>query len=164
MLGGRQRVARGLFFDYDWNLTSTALVSAPVQYLQQNLTAVIGSQVPRLPLHTFDFSADGQPVPKLDVRYTLHAIGDNNTKRLSGYNYSDLRVAGTVGPGTFAVTVSNLWNQNAFIYGYLGQGEPLPLNQYATKASYAPYIGAAATEQFGLPYRALFLTYTLQAK
>jgi hypothetical protein len=164
MLGGRQRVTRGLFFDYDWNLTSTVLVSAPVQYLQQNLTAVPGSQVPRLPLHTLDFSADGQPLPKLDVRYTLHAIGDNNTKRLGGYNYSDLRIAGTVGPGTFAVTVSNLWNQNAFIYGYLGQGEPLPLNQYATKASYAPYIGAAATEEFGLPYRALFLTYTLQAK
>jgi hypothetical protein len=164
MLGGRQRVTPGLFFDYDWNLTSTVLVSAPIQYLQQNLTAVIGSQLPRLPLHTFDFSADGRPLPKLDIRYTLHAIGDNNTKRLGAYNYSDLRVAGAVGPGTFAVNVSNLWDQNAFIYGYLGQGEPLPLNQYATKASYAPYLGAAATEEFGLPYRALFLTYTLQVK
>jgi hypothetical protein len=164
MLGGRQRVNRALFFDYDWNLTSTALVSAPVNYLQQNLTSVIGSQLPRLPLHTFDFSADGQPERKLDVRYTLHVVGDNNTKRLGGYNYSDLRIAGAVGPGTFAVTVSNLWDQNAFIYGYLGQGEPLALNQYATKGSYAPYLGAAATEQFGLPYRALFLTYTLQAR
>jgi hypothetical protein len=164
MLNGRQRVNPSLFFDYDWNLTSTVLVSAPVQYLEQNLTAVIGSQIPRLPLHTFDFSADGQPARKVDVRYTLHVVGDNNTKRLGGYNYSDVRVAGVVGPGTFAATISNVWNQNAFIYGYLGQGEPLPLNQYATKASYAPYLGAAATEQFGLPYRALFLTYTLQAK
>ncbi len=164
MIGGRQRVAPGAFFDYDWNLTSTALVSAPVAYLQQNLTSIVGAQVPRLPLHTFDFAVDGQPARRVDVRYMLHVIGDNNTKRLGGYNYSDLRITGTVGPGALALTVTNLFDQNAFIYGYLGQGEPLALNQYATKASYAPYLGAAATELFGLPYRSLFLTYTLGAR
>lgn len=125
---------------------------------------MIGAQIPRLPLHTFDFAVDGQPSRKFDARYVLHVIGDNNTKRLGGYNYSDLRLTSAVGPGSFSLTVSNLFNQDAFIYGYLGEGEPLALNQYATKASYAPYIGAAATEEFGLPYRALFLTYTLQAR
>ncbi len=164
MLGGRARITPAVFFDYDWNLTSTSLVSAPPAYLQQNLTSIIGAQVPRLPLHTFDFAVDGRAARTFDVRYMLHVIGDNNTKRLNGYNYSDLRITGALGRGSFALTVGNVFDQNAFIDGYLGQGEPLALNRYATRDAYAPYLGAAASEQFGLPYRSVFLTYTLQVR
>jgi len=38
---------------------------------------------------------------------------------------------------------------------------PLALNQYATASSYQPYIGASATEQFGLPARGFYINYGL---
>ncbi len=43
-ISGRIRANSRLFFDYDWALTSTALVSANPQLLQHNLTYIIGSQ------------------------------------------------------------------------------------------------------------------------
>jgi hypothetical protein len=76
----------------------------------------------------------------------------------------ELRGAFLVGGGTLSANVYNLFNQDAFIQGYLGEGVPLALNQYATKASYAPYLGASATELFGLPYRSFFVSYSLQVR
>jgi hypothetical protein len=60
------------------------------------------------------------------------------------------------------ITITNLFNQNAFIEGLRGEGTPLALNAYATAASYAPLIGTSATEEFGLPYRQILFTYNLQ--
>jgi hypothetical protein len=64
--------------------------------------------------------------------------------------------------GTFSVTVSNVFNQWADIRGLRYEGVPLPLNGYATGASYAPYTGASAAEQFGLPYRTIYFNYELR--
>ncbi len=161
-VSGRQRISRGTFFDYDYGTTSTVVRSASPQFYQNNLTIIQNAQLPRLPLQKFNIAADGTLTPRIDLRYTLHYVGANNTKRIGAYNYSDLRLSASgVGPGTFSASVFNLFNQDAFIEGYLDQGLPLALNQYATKASYAPYTGAGATEQFGLPYRQLYFTYTL---
>ncbi len=55
------------------------------------------------------------------------------------------------------VTVLNAFNQWANIAGLRYQGVPLALNEYASPSAYAPYIGAAATEQFGLPYRTIYV-------
>jgi hypothetical protein len=113
-------------------------------------------------LQKFNIAADGTLTPRIDLRYTLHYVGDNNTKRIGAYNYSDLRLSASgVGPGTFSASVFNLFNQDAFIEGLLNEGEPLALNQYATKADYAPYTGSGETEKFGLPYRQIYFTYTL---
>jgi len=60
--------------------------------------------------------------------------------------------------------VFNVWQQNAFIEGYLNEGVPLALNAYAKPADYAPYTGADATERFGLPYRSIFFTYSVQVR
>jgi hypothetical protein len=163
-LSGRQRIDPRTFVDYDYATTSTVLVSAPVQYLENNLTSVIGAQVPYLPLHTLSFAVDRQLTPRFDLRYTLHAVSDNNNKHSAGYNYSELRGSLAVAGGTLSANVFNLFNQDAFLQGYLGEGVPLALNQYATKASYAPYLGANATELFGLPYRSFFVSYSLQVR
>ena len=163
-LSGRQRVDARTFIDYDYATTSTVLVSAPVTYLQNNPTSVIGAQVPYLPLHTLNFAVDREIAPRVDLRYTLHAVSDNNNKHSGGYNYSELRGSVLVGHGTLSANVFNLFDQDAFIAGYLGEGVPLALNAYATKASYAPYLGAGATERFGLPYRSFFFSYLLQVR
>jgi hypothetical protein len=92
----------------------------------------------------------------------VHGVSANNTKNLPAYNFSNLTAGTPLGPGTFSATVSNLFNQNAFIEGLRYEGVPLALNQYATAADYAQYTGSNATEQFGLPYRAVYFNYTFQ--
>ena len=52
-----------------------------------------------------------------------------------------------------------LFNQYSTIAGLIGEGVPLPLNQYAKPSAYAPYIGVAADEQFGLPFRTIYFSY-----
>lgn len=159
-LNGRVRLNRRLYVDYDWALTSTVFRDAPLTLLENNKTYIIGSQIPRLPLHTLDASIDQTVGAGFDLRYTLHTVSANNTKSLPPYNYSDFSITAPVGPGSFAIGVTNLFNQYAGIEGLRYQGVPLPLNQYATAKDYAPVIGADATEWFGLPYRQIFMSYT----
>jgi len=161
---GRQRFDRRTFIDYVWDLDSTVLKSVPVNFLQSNLTDIVGSQLPSLPLHTLTATLDHNFGRGIDARYTLHTVSVNNTKSLPAYNFSDLSVSAPVSSGTFAVSVSNLFSQYANIEGLRYQGVPLPLNQYATASDYAPYTGANATEWFGLPYRMIFVNYTFQTK
>ncbi|HTV74196.1 MAG TPA: TonB-dependent receptor [Candidatus Acidoferrales bacterium] len=162
MLNGREQIFAHTFIDYDWSLDSTVLVSAPAELLASNLTLVPGSQLAGLPLHTLAASLDQTFARGIEARYTIHAVSANNAKALPAYDYSDLRIDAPAGTGTISFAVSNLFNQNAFIAGLLHEGEPLALNQYASAADYAPYVGESATERFGLPYRALFLNYELQ--
>jgi len=163
-LSGRARLSPRAFADYDYTVTSTVLHAVPHVYLQQNPAAIVDAQLPRLPLHTLGVSLDALVTPALDVRYTLHAVGDNNTKRVGPYNYSDLRATHALGRGAVTLAISNLFNQNADIRGLLYEGQPLALNRYAAAAQYAPVTGAGATERFGLPYRQIFLNYTLVAR
>jgi len=164
-IGGRQRlIARKLFLDYDYDVTSAALVSAPQTLLQNNLTLIQGSQLPHVPLHTATLSLDGALPHGVEVRYTVHTVSANNTKSLPAYDSSDLRIGAPLGPGSLAISISNLFDQNAFIEGLRGDGVPLPLNSYATAANYTPLIGTAATERFGLPYRQIFLSYRLDVR
>ncbi|MGD0473719.1 MAG: TonB-dependent receptor [Candidatus Velthaea sp.] len=161
MFGGRQRLTRNTFIDYDWTLDSTALISAPTQLLQSNVTLIPGGQLAHLPLHTFVGALDQVFGRTVDLRYTVHTFSAGNTKSLPAYNYSDLRASVPLGKGLVSVTVSNLFNQWANIQGLRGLGVPLALNAYATPANYAPLVGNAATERFGLPNRTIFFNYAL---
>jgi len=161
---GRQRVERDTFVDYDWTTDSTSIMSAPVALLKSNQTLILGSQLPNLPLHTLDVALDHTFYKRLELRYSLHEVSANNTKNLPAYNFSNLTAGAPLGHGTFSATISNLFNQNAFIEGLRYEGVPLALNQYASAADYAQYTGSNATEQFGLPYRMVFFNYSFQVR
>jgi hypothetical protein len=163
-LAGRLRLDRRTAVDYDWTLDSTTIVSVPTPLLQSNFTLVPGSQLPGLPLHTLDVGIDRLVGPALDVRYTLHGVADNNTKRLPAYTYSDLRFSVPVSRGTLTLEIDNLFNQYSDPRGLLYEGEPYALNSYAGATQYAPYTGAAASERFGLPPRALFIDYLVRVR
>ncbi len=162
---GRQRFDKRTFIDYVWDLDSTVLKSVPTTFLQSNLTDIVGSQLPSLPLHTLTATLDHNFGRGIDARYTIHTVSVNNTKSLPACTTSATPSASMpVSQGTFEITVSNLFSQYANIEGLRYQGVPLPLNQYATASDYAPYTGANATEWFGLPYRMIFLNYTFQTR
>jgi outer membrane receptor protein involved in Fe transport len=158
-LSGRYRATRRLYFDYDWALTSTVLLGATTPLLEDNLTLIPYSQLARVPLHTANLSADYTIGHGLDLRYTVYTVSAGNTKSLPAYNYSDFTAGYPLGPGILTATVLNLFNQYATIAGLIGEGVPLPLNQYAKPSAYAPYIGDAADEQFGLPFRTVYFSY-----
>ena len=156
---GRMRASRNFYFDYDYALTSTTLLGANEQLIQDNVTLIPGSQIARVPLHTANLAADYTFNHGLDLRYGMYFVSAGNTKSLPAYNYSDFSAAYPVKNGVITATVLNLWNQWASIAGLIGEGVPLPLNQYATTSKYTPYIGTAATEQFGLPFRTIYFSY-----
>ncbi len=161
LLSGRERVARRTFVDYDYTIDSTDITSIPTQVLKSNLTLIPGAQLPNLPLHTGSIALDQGFARGFEVRYTLDAFSANNSKNLPGYTISSLRLDVPIGTSRVTFSVQNLFNQYNFIEGMEGLGVPLALNQYATASSYQPYIGASATEQFGLPARGFYINYGL---
>jgi outer membrane receptor protein involved in Fe transport len=160
-LSGRYRVTRNFYFDYDWALTSSVLLGANTDLLEDNFSLIPFAQLARVPLHTANVAADYTFNNGLDLRYTLYTVSAGNTKSLPAYDYSDFSAAYPVRNGVITATVLNLFNQWASIAGLIGEGVPLPLNSYAKPSAYAPYIGAAATEQFGLPFRTVYFSYQI---
>ena len=156
---GRARATRNLYFDYDYALTSTALLGANQQLIEDNVTLIPYAQLARVPLTTGNVSADYLIDHKLDLRYGLYMVSAGNTKSLPAYDYSDFSAGYPLGNGILTANVYNVFNQWASIAGMIGEGVPLPLNQYASASRYTPYIGTAATERFGLPFRSIYFSY-----
>jgi outer membrane receptor for ferrienterochelin and colicin len=159
---GRQRVNRSFFFDYGYSIETAVLKSADVLLLQNNPTYIIGAQLPGVPVHKWQVSADYTFGRTVDVRLTQYYVGTNNPKNIPAYNYGEASVNFPWGAGRFNVAVTNLWNQYVQWNGLIGYGVPLALNSYATASQYAPYIGAGATESYGLPPRQIYFAYTFQ--
>jgi outer membrane receptor protein involved in Fe transport len=158
-LSGRARVNRRFYFDYDWALTSSSLLGANVNLLEDNNTLIPFSQIARVPLHTANVAADYTIGRGLDLRYTLYTVSAGNTKSLPAYDYSNFSAGYPLGDGVLTATVLNIFNQYATIAGLIGEGVALPLNQYAKASAYTPYIGESADEQFGLPFRTVYFSY-----
>ncbi len=164
-LSGRARVNRHLFFDYDYSIESTSLRSADVTTLQNNLTLILDSQLPGVPLHKADAAIDYTFDSGLNVRLQQYWVAVNNAKNSPAYNYGVLTGAIPVGKnGRFNVSVMNVFNQFNQYEGLIGEGVPLPLNQYATAANYAPLVGTSATELYGIPPRQIYFGYTIKVK
>jgi outer membrane receptor protein involved in Fe transport len=161
---GRERVSHKLFFDYDYSIETSVLKSANLLLLENNPTYIIGAQLPGVPAHKWQVAADQTFGKNIDVRYTQYYVGVNNPKNTTAYNYGELSASMPFGPGRFNVAVSNVFNQFTQWNGLIGEGVPLALNQYANAGAYAPYIGAGATEGFGLPPRQIYFSYTFQLK
>ncbi|HEV2878466.1 MAG TPA: TonB-dependent receptor, partial [Candidatus Eremiobacteraceae bacterium] len=172
-LTGRARASHQLFADFNFSTESVTLRSIPVSVLQNNLTYIIGAQLPAVPLHKGQVALDYTfPGNNIDVRLQQSWVAANNSKNLTAYNYGDLVITAPIAKnGRVNIGVNNVWNQYAFYNGLIGNGVPLALNQYATPANYgnplagsgAALLGAQATEEFGLPYRAFFMSYTFRA-
>ncbi|MBV9700519.1 MAG: TonB-dependent receptor [Candidatus Eremiobacteraeota bacterium] len=157
---GRQRVNRRLYFDYSYSIEKAVLQSADVLLLQNNPTYIIGAQLPGVPAHKWMVAGDVTVGRDFDLRLTQYYVGANNSKNIGAYNYGELSANFPWGTGRFNVAVTNLWNQYVQWNGLIGYGLPLALNHYATAAQYAPFVGAGATESYGLPPRQIYFAYT----
>lgn len=162
-LAGRARATRNLFFDYDYSIESAFVASLPVSVLQNNFKAVPNVQLPTVPIHKYNVAGDYSFRNGPEFRLTYYYVGINNPKNAPAYNYSNVQVTSAVGRhAVFSVAVNNAFNQYADIRGRLGEGVPLPLNQFAT--NYTPLVGQGSTELYGLPYRSVLLTLSLKSR
>jgi hypothetical protein len=164
MLDGRVRFNRSFFADFDYAVTSTALVNGVTQLLQKNLNYIPGAQLPRVPLQTFTVAFDASLTRRLEARFDVNTVSGDNTKALPAYNYSDVTLTSAVGSGKLSLSISNVFNQWSDNFSLENLGVPLALNQYATASSYTAQIGKSATELLGLQPRMLFVNYTVRVR
>jgi outer membrane receptor for ferrienterochelin and colicin len=164
MLNGRVRFGRGFFTDFDYAVTSTALVNGVTELLQKNLTSIPDAQLPRVPLQTLTVAFNALLTRRLEARFDVNTVSGDNTKALPAYNYSDITLTSAVGPGKLSLSVSNVFNQWSNNFSLENLGVPLALNQYATASSYGAQIGKSATEMLALQPRMLFVNYTVRVR
>jgi outer membrane receptor for ferrienterochelin and colicin len=157
---GRQRVTRQFFFDYEYSIETSKLQAADQLLLENNPTYILGAQLPGVPMHKWQLAADGTVGKNIDLRYTQYYVSVNNPKNAPAYNWGEFTASVPLGEGRFNVSLENVWNQFFQWNGLIGNGVPLALNHYATPGQYAPYVGAGATESYGIPSRQIYFAYT----
>jgi hypothetical protein len=165
-LQGRQRLGTRFFFDYDYATNSSVPLHVPLSILQNDFTIIPGWQLPRIPLHKYDFAFDYTFGTGIEARTETYFVSSNNPKNLPNYNYTNVILSAPTGKlGTVSAIVSNVFQQYADYRGLLGHGYPLALNPaFASQEDYTPLIGNQATERFGLTFRTLELLYTIKVR
>lgn len=167
-LAGRVRVSSPFYIDYTYDTISTALKSDDPSLINPlfggSLTLIPDAQLPNVPLHKWSFTLDYTFWRDIEAQLETDHESENNQRNLPAYTCSNLSITVPVGNGDFTTTVDNLWQTDADYRGLIGLGYPLALNHFAQPADYAPYLGAQATERFGLPFRTINLTYTIKMK
>ncbi|MBV8222294.1 MAG: hypothetical protein JO293_02960, partial [Candidatus Eremiobacteraeota bacterium] len=168
-LQGRQHITPAFFIDYSYATNSSVALNVPASILQGNLTLVPGGQLAEIPLHKANFALDytfgtGSRVP-IELRSETYFVSSNNDKNLPAYNYTNFIISANTGTrGQANIIINNLFQQNSFAAGLIGNGVPLPLNQYAAASDYTPLIGAGATEEFGLLPRRFEFIYSYKIR
>ena len=161
-LAGRQRIGSRFFIDYEYTVNSSTPINVPLSILQNNFALIPGSQLPNIPLHKANFALDYTFGKNVEARTETYFVAANNPKNLPAYDFSNLIVSFNTGPhGVLNAVVNNLFQQNAFNEGLIGEGYPLALNpQFAAQEDTTPLIGNNSTERFGLTFRTLELIYS----
>lgn len=157
-ISGRQRLLRQVAFDYDYATNAVQLVSAPAALLSYNGRLIPGSQLPNVPLHQYNVALNYEFARSANLRLEYHHVSDNNTKNLGPYGFANLLATSPAGPGRLAIGVINLFNNASTFYnGLENLGVPLSSNAFATGTP-------ISTERFGLPFRTIDFTFTLQTR
>jgi len=167
-LSGRIQLSAPLFIDYTYDTMSTALKSSDPSLINPafngTLTLIPNAQLPNIPLHKWSFTLDYTFWRNVEVQLETYHESENNQNNLPAFTTSNLNVSVPVGAGTFSTTVKNLWQTDADYRGLIGEGYPLALNSFAQPSDYQPFLGAQATERFGLPFRTIDFNYSIKVK
>ena len=155
-LSGRQRINRIAYLDYLYTIESSAHEAIDENILQNNPLTINGAQLAGIPLHQATVSLDVAPGP-YELRIDNYYTEFNNGYNRPSYWHSNAFLSRSFGGGKTLLTLggTNIFNNAAQVYGYLGLGVPSGVNAISTLSPRTP-------ELFGLaPAR---LTLTLQQK
>jgi len=167
-LTGRIRLSAPLYIDYTYDTMSAALKSSDPSLINPlyggNLTLIPNSQIPNIPLHKWSFTLDYTFWRDIEVQLETYHESENNQNNLPAFTTSNFVVTVPFGISTFTTSVNNLWQTDTDYRGLIGEGYPLALNGFAQPSDYQQYLGAQATERFGLPYRTIDFNYTIKVR
>ena len=150
-LTGRQRFAKIAYVDYGYFIESSTKTGIADAILASNPTVVNGAQLAGIPIHQATLSLDVAPGP-YEFRLDNYYVGSNNTYNRPAYWHSNAFVSRRFRGGTL-VTLggTNLFNQAAQEYGYLGLGTAAITNSVSGSSP-------APSEEFGIAPAQLTLT------
>jgi TonB dependent receptor len=149
-------VTRQVEIDGNYTVQTAYYVNLPVAVLITNGGYVNDQQFYGIPTHTASIGVSyNNPASGLAGRIDTYYLGNNNGYYRPAFWYANANVSKTFGRVTFNLGANNLFNSAASLYGIMNVGIPNPQNQYVTSA---PQL----SEQFGMPFRQVWLTGTLR--
>jgi outer membrane receptor for ferrienterochelin and colicin len=167
-LTGRIRGTRQFYVDYEYDIQSSTDTGVPITILANNPFLINSAQIESIPVHRGSLTADFNDQHGLEAQVQGFYVGDNNTLQRPAYTFFNGFVSHSLEHNLhLTVSVTNLFNQDAQIYGYFGHQLYVPENKYATPSAnsiqQAVNFGNSTTlEEQGLSPRVL--TVSVSAK
>lgn len=153
---GSVNVLKNLTFTGDYAIQSAAFLNVPDDILMNNPFIVNGTQVQGTPLRKADMGfAYGNP-RGIGGTFDGHFIDTNNGWNRPAFWFANASISNNWGPVTVNFGINNIFNSAAQQYGFIGLGTYTPVNSF--NASTFPNALAEGSEEFGLPYRQMWLT------
>jgi outer membrane receptor protein involved in Fe transport len=151
---------RDIDLEGDWAVQSAVFDGMDDNILAVNPYLINGAQLWYIPLHRASlglaYANPGGFTTRLDGFY----VGTPNGFQRPAYMYANFNVSQTFSQGTtIGFGVNNLFNSIAQQYGFVGLGQTRPQNSLNDSQGTATALGEGI-EQFGLPYRQVWLTIT----
>lgn len=154
----RAGFARNFELDGDYAVQSAVYNGMDDNILANNVYLINGAQVWGIPLHRYNIGVGYANPSGFTTRIDGFYIGTPNGYNRSSYWYANFNIGQSYPAGvTINFGVNNIFNSAAQQYGYIGSGETRPQNAFGDPN---PTALGEGIEQFGLPYRQVWLTVT----
>jgi hypothetical protein len=158
-LTGSVHVARLATIAATYTIDSTRRFDLPdaVLAVPANATIVDGGQVAGIPVHQASLTFAQTSARGVSGSFSTYFQGPNNPLNLPGYAYADVAVHAPLGRGLrLDLSVTNVFDSHADIYGRVGLGLFQPENHFGTDGNALQQ----ATERYGLAPAAIAVTLT----
>lgn len=159
-LQGSLPLVRGLAINGGYTVQSAFYSGIGNDILANNQYLLNNHQLLAVPMHqaTLGLGYTNQQ-GALSARIDAYYVGANNPLYRPSYWYANANISKSVGPVTFNLGASNVFNSIASAYGLVGYGTYKPENQFGDGLTTGLSQGS---EQFGLAGRQLFFTTTFR--
>jgi hypothetical protein len=155
-VGTKIPITHQFAIDAGYTVQTAYYTGLSVPVLLNNGGYVNGQQFSGIPTDTASLGLGyNNRAGRWTVRIDGYYVGSNNAYYRPAYSYANANIAKTLGPVTFNLGVSNLFNSIVEEYGILNAGTPNPQNQFVT-------VAPSLSQEFGLPARQIWLTSTLR--
>ena len=157
-VSARVGLVRNLELDADYAVQSAVYDGMSADILSQNVYLINGAQVWFIPLHRGNVGLGYSNSSGFSTRMDGYYVGTPNGFQRPAYWYANFNIGQSFPAGvTVNFGVNNIFNSAAQQYGFIGYGLTRPQNSFGSPN---PNALSEGIEQFGLPYRQMWLTVT----
>lgn len=152
-------VMRDVSFNASFDVQSAAYLGIPQDILISNTNQLDGGQIYGIPLRQGTMGLSYSDPQGLGARIDANYIGSPNSFNRNPFWFANGSISKSTGQTTVNLGIYNIFNSVAQRYGYIGYGVYVPQNYYGLAAQGGATSGIQqSSEQYGLPFRAYYLT------